>query len=463
MPISFLTPPFISHLKRNHAVNKNKINRIKITVFALGASMCAVLAACGGGGGGSSPAAGSGSASVNTTGTAAIGSPIIGGSIELKCASGTTTSTTTGTDGSWNVSLKSTDYPCVARVSGGQVNGSMLASALHSVAATPGTTNITPLTDIVVGVLGKQDPDAWFNSAKSGDLSGAVTTDNLNGALAKLVTALATLPGKPTLPDGFNPLNTSFKAQKGDAGDGLLETYGAALTASGLSQSDAAVKTANGSALTQQAYAATAYTTPGITAIQIGSSVNLDGTFAIAIADPNRGQYTAKANIDASGNVTSFTDAGKFSAVISLLGNRVGQLCTANGVGSVATAQPGQYVFASSDLTEVTDPNELNGKTFDEYEDCTKSGTTTFANGNSTFTGIDGGTDAPVSVAQALTADGIADPANHSVEHAKIYKYTDPASGMTKYAYITVNSTTGTDDPLTFDTDAKYVTIGLSQ
>lgn len=443
-------------------MNKNKINE-RIAGFALGASLCTVLAACGGGGGGSSPAAGSGSASVNTTGTAAIGSPIIGGSVELKCASGTTTSTTTSTDGSWNVSLKSTDYPCVARVSGGQVNGSTLASALHSVAAASGTTNITPLTDIIVGVLGKQDPDAWFNSAKSGDLTGAITTDKLNGALVKLETALATLPGKPALPNGFNPLSTSFKAEKGDTGDTLLETYGAALTASGLSQSDAATKTANGAALTQQAYTATAYTTPGITEIQMGSSVNLDGTFAIAIADPNRGQYAAKANIDASGNVTSFTDAGKFSAVLSLLGNRVGQLCTANGVGSVAAAQPGQYVYVSSDLTEVTDPNELNGKTFDEYEDCTKSGTTTFANGNSTFTGIDGGTDAPVSIAQALSADGIPDTANHSVEHAKVYKYIDPASGTTKYAYITVNGTTGTDDPLTFDTDTKYVTIGLSQ
>ncbi|CAG4897071.1 hypothetical protein [Paraburkholderia gardini] len=441
-------------------MNKNKINK-RITGFALGASMCAALAACGGGG--SSPSAGSGSASVNTTGTAAIGSPIIGGSVELKCASGTTTSTTTGTDGSWNVSLKSTDYPCVARVSGGQVNGSALASVLHSVAAASGTTNITPLTDIMVGVLGQQDPDAWFNGVKNGDLAGTITTDNLNAALIKLTAALATLPGKPALPAGFNPVNSAFKAEKGDAGDNLLETYGAALTASGLSQSDAATKTASGAALTQTAYAATAFTTPGITAIQIGSSVNLDGTFAIAIADPNRGQYTAKAKIDADGNVTSFTDAGKFTAVLSLLGNRVGQLCTSNGVGSIVAAQPGQYVYVSSDLTEVTDPSELNGKTFDEYEDCTKSGTTTFMSGNSTFTGIGGGTDAPVSVAQALSADGIPDTANHSVERAKVYKYTDPASGTTKYAYITVNSTTGTDDPLTFDTDTKFVTIGLSQ
>lgn len=440
---------------------KEEQSNMKIARLAFAASMCAALVACGGGGGSGAPSADN-TPTTTTGGTAAIGSPIIGGTVQLKCASGATASAATGTDGSWSASLKSTDYPCVARVSGGQANGTALASALHSVAAAPGTTNITPLTDIMVGVLGKQEPGAWFDGAKGSDLTGTITAANLNSALAKLATALATLPGKPALPDGFNPLNSPFKAEKGDAGDGLLETYGAALTASGLSQLDAATKTANGTALTQTAYSAIAYTTPGVTAIQMGSSVNLDGTFAIAIADPNRGKFTAKATIDAGGNVKSFTDAGQFKAVISLLGNRVGELCTANGVGSVVAAQPGQYVYVSSDLTEVTDLTELNGKTFDEYEDCVRSGTMAFANGTATFTDTSGHQDTPnANVAQALTAAGLADTVNHSVEHAKIYKYT--ANGVTRYAYITVNSTTGTDDPLTFDTDTKYVTIGLSQ
>ncbi|MFV8529729.1 hypothetical protein [Ralstonia pseudosolanacearum] len=424
--------------------------------------MTAVLTACGGGGDGGSTASNDGPEAITTTGVAAIGAPIIGSSVTLKCASGATASTTTHSDGSWSASLKSTDYPCVARVSGGQANGKDLAMALHSVLAAPGVTNITPLTDIMVAVLSKQDPDAWFNSAKNGDLSSAITSNNLNGALGKLQTALATLPGQLQLPDGFNPINSTFKAEKGDAGDNLLETYGASLTASGLTQTQAAVNTANGQALTQQAYAATAYTTPGLTAIRLGSSVNLDGTFAIAIADPNRGQYVAKASIDTNGNVTSFTDAGQFTGVVSTLGNRVGQLCTANGVGSVVASQPGQYVYVSSDLTEVTDLNELNGKTFDEYEDCVKSGTLAFANGAATFTDNAGHQDAPdTNIAQALANAGRPDPANHSVMHAKVYKYT--ANGITKYAYLTVNSTTSTDSPLTFDTDTKYVTIGVSQ
>ncbi|MFM0722385.1 hypothetical protein PQQ53_01670 [Paraburkholderia strydomiana] len=450
---------------------KNKLNT-GITRLALGASMCAALAACGGGGSNNSSASNpaDNTPTVTTSGTAAIGAPIVGGAVSLKCASGATASATTGSDGSWTVSLKSTDYPCAVRVADGQANGTALASPLHSVAIASGTTNITPLTDLEVGVLGKGDPETWFNGAKNGDLAGAITSGNLADALTKLQTSLSTLPGKPSLPDNFNPLTSSFKAEKGDTGDNLLESYGAALTAAGLSQSDAALKTASGTALTQQAYAATAYTT-GLSyqqdpvSIQIGSSVNLDGTFGIAIADPNRGQYTAKAKIDADGNVTSFTDAGKFTAVVSLLGNRVGQLCTANGVGGVAAGQPGQYAYVSSDLTEVIDPNELNGQKFYEYEDCTQSGTSVFANGAATFTDKDGSQDTPISnIAQAFTADGLADTKNHSVEHAKAYKYT--ANGITKYVYITVNSTTTpstNEDPLLFDIDTKYITIGLSQ
>lgn len=435
-----------------------KFHNTRFPKLLLSSIAAATLAACGGGG----SSAGGGATSVKTTGTAAIGSPIVDGTVALKCASGTTTSTTTGSDGSWTVSLKASDYPCVAEVSGGQANSVALTSALHSVLAAPGVSNITPLTDIMVGVLGKQAPSTWFANVSKGDLASSITTDNLNSALDKLKTALASLPGKPSLPNGFNPINTAFKAQSGDAGDDLLESYGASLTASGLTQSEAAVDTANGQALTQQAFSATAYTTPGLTAIKIGSSVNLDGTFAIAIADPNRGKFTAKANIDTDGNVTSFTDAGQFTAVVSVLGNRVGELCTANGVGSVVAGQPGQYVYVSSDLTEVTDLTELNGLVFSEYEDCVKSGTMAFVNGSSTFTDTNGKQDAPnTNVAQALTAAGLADSANHSVEHAKIYKYT--ANGVTKYAYITVNSTTGIDDPLTFDIDTKYVTIGLSQ
>ncbi|VWD42648.1 putative lipoprotein [Burkholderia contaminans] len=445
-------------------MQKNMLNT-GITKFALGASMCAALAACGGGGSGNSGASSAADTTptVTTSGTAAIGAPIVGGTVSLKCASGATTSATTAADGTYSVTLKSTDYPCVGLVSGGQANGAALASALHSVAAAPGTTNVTPLTDLIVGVLGNGNASA-LDGATSSALSSAVTADNLASALTKVKTAIATLPGKLAIASGFNPLNSKFGV--GDANDALLDQYAAALGAAGLTQADAVTHTQAGTPMTTTPYSAIAYTTPGITAVPMGTSVNLDNTFGIAIADPNRGLYVAQANIDTNGNVTSFTKAGKFTAVVSVLGNRVGELCTANGVGSTVAGQPGQYVYVSSDMVEVTDLSVLNGLVFDEYEDCQQSGTSTFdGSGNVTFTGSDNQTDPAVSVVQAITVAGIADPANHSVEHAKVYKYTDSTTtpATTRYAYITINSTTGTDDPLTFDTDTKYVTIGLSR
>jgi hypothetical protein len=440
---------------------KKKQCNTKVARLALAASLCVALAACGGGGsnsGTNSPT--DTNPSVTTNGTAAVGAPIVGGTVSFKCASGATASATTAADGTYSVALKSADYPCVAQVAGGQANGAALASALHSVAASPGTTNVTPLTDLIVGVLGNGNASA-LDGATSSALSSAITADNLASALTKVQTAIATLPGKLAIASGFNPLNSQFSV--GDANDTLLDQYAAALDAAGLTQADAVTHSQDGTAMTKTPYAAIAYTTPGITATPMGTSLNLDNTFGIAIADPNRGLYVAKANLDASGNVGSFATPGKFTAIVSVLGNRVGELCTANGVGSVSASQPGQYVYVSSDMVEVADLSELNGKTFDEYEDCTQSGTTTFAsNGIATFTGNGGQTDAPISIVQALTAAGAPDPANHSVEHAKVYKYID-STGTTRYAYITVNGTTGTDDPLTFDSDTKYVTIGLSR
>ncbi|MEX3938200.1 hypothetical protein AB4Y44_01325 [Paraburkholderia sp. BR10937] len=420
--------------------------------------MCAALVACGGG---NSSNSGTSSPSVTTNGTAAVGSAIVGGTVSLKCASGATASATTVADGTYSVTLKSADYPCVAQVSGGQANGAAFASALHSVATAPGTTNVTPLTDLIVGVLGNGNAAA-LDGATAGTLSSTITAGNLASALTKVKTAISTLPGKLAIASGFNPLNSQFSV--GDANDALLDQYAAALGAAGLTQADAVTHTQAGTPMTTTPYSAIAYTTPGITAVPMGTSVNLDNTFGIAIADPNRGLYVAKANLDASGNVSSFATPGKFTAIVSVLGNRVGELCTANGgVGSVSASQPGQYVYVSSDMVEVTDLSELNGKTFDEYEDCVQSGTATFAgNGIVTFTGNDGQVDSPVSIVQALTTAGAPDPANHSVEHAKVYKYID-STGAARYAYITINSTTGTDDPLTFDTDTKYVTIGLSR
>lgn len=431
---------------------KNSNLNTAITKVAVGASLCAALVACGGGSGSS------GAPTSTTTGVAATGSAIVGGTVSFKCASGATVSATTGSDGTYSATLKTADYPCVVQVAGGQANGVPLSSALHSVAAGPGTTNVTPLTDLVVGALGNGDASA-LDGAAPGVLSSTITDGNLSSALTKVQAAIATLPGNLALAGGFNPLSSQFTV--GDANDALLDQYAAALTAAGLSQQDAATSTASGAALTQKAYSATAYTTPALTAVTMGASVNLDGTFGISLDDPNRGRLSAQAKVDSTGEATSFVNAGKFSGIVSQLGNRIGELC----VGVTAATELTQYAYASTDLTPVTDPAELNGKTFREYENCAVSGTTT-VDSNGTYTFRETGSSQsdpgmPNFFSQAFTSSGYIDGVapNTATVRANAYKYVDQ-NGHTTYVYVEVSSKTGTTQA-TIDGDSNFVLIGV--
>lgn len=418
--------------------------------LALCASTAVLLAACGGGSSneGTHAATPPSGIAVQTSGVAAKGNPIIGGAVTLKCASGATATATTGFDGTYSASMKDIDYPCVVQVSGGSTNGRALTGNLYSVAATSGKANITPLTDLMVSAVAGISPNDFYNTATPTSLTSAITGDKLNLALTKLKATIAQLPGQLTISSNFNPVTGQFSAAKGDTHDALLDQYATALTATGLTQSDVATKVSSGASITKQAFSSKAFTTPNLTTFNIGASINLDNTFGIAIADPNRGAYTAKALIDTTGNVTSFTDAGQLTGVISTLGNRVGMFC-ANNQG---TSQ-GQYVFVSTDMVEVTEPSELNGKTFYEYADCATKNTATF-DAKGTVHYSDGETD--TSIAASFTAAGLT--MDGSTVHSRAYKYT--AKGVTSYVYLSVASKIGSQTA-SINGQTDYVVIGV--
>lgn len=428
-------------------------NAFKLSAVMILASL---LTACGGGGGGSSnnTSANNGGdqqPQVVTRGTAAIGAPIVGGTVTFKCVTGDTHTATTDVNGLYTVTASADDYPCALQVAGGQANGQALSQALYSVAPAPGTSNITPLTDAMVGAMAGLDPAVFFNSATAGSLSGNITADKLATSLTKVKAAIATLPGQLQLASDFNPINSTFGAVKGDKNDALLDQYATALKAAGLTQADVSAKVATADAtLTKQAFAATAFTTPNLTSFNIGSAINLDNTFGIAITDPNRGSLTAKANIDANGNVTSFTDAGSFTGVISTLGNRVGMLCA-----STSGTSQGQYVFASTDMVEVTDPSELAGKQFDEFQDCAQKDVATWdASGNVQYS--NGESDS--GLFSAFQSAG--KPVDGAVVHYKAYKGT--VNGQLTYAYVLVSNQIGNNAAI-IDGNNNYVMIAVQR
>lgn len=175
------------------------------------------LSACGGGGD-AAPGAPS-----TLQGTAAVGQPIVGGSVSVRCAGGGALTSTTDASGAWRVTLSGQTFPCAVQVSGGTVGGAAQSGTFHSVAFTVGTVNITPLTDLVVAQWLGALPGTWFSSPTFTGLTSTAVTQ----ALDQVRTAL----GLTGALDGANPLTAPFSAQTGDPIDDILEALAQTLAA----------------------------------------------------------------------------------------------------------------------------------------------------------------------------------------------------------------------------------------
>lgn len=210
------------------------------------------LVACGGGGGsspsssgtsggGSSSSGGSGSGSsssggtvsLSLSGTAAVGLPIVGATVSIICTHLDKVATTeTGTDGSWSATLAGAAVPCVLELTGGTINGVANTTAYHSIAVAAGTTNITPLSDLMVGeVASTAGLTAWFAGLTgSSSVLSTLTPTLLSNAWSGLGTFIGSggLQGVPT------PITTAFTPTPGNPIDGALTAVGAALAATGI-------------------------------------------------------------------------------------------------------------------------------------------------------------------------------------------------------------------------------------
>jgi len=185
--------------------------RVWLSVAVAAAS----LAACGGGGGNT--------AGPTLGGTAAVGVPIVGGTVRVSCSGGSALQTLTSSTGGWTVAMSGQTLPCAVQVTGGTVGGAANSTPYHSIALSLGTVNITPLTDLVVARLLGANPQTWFASPT---FTG-VGSDALRTALDAVSTAL----GMTATLGTRNPLTSSFQAVNGDLIDDILEAYRAALAA----------------------------------------------------------------------------------------------------------------------------------------------------------------------------------------------------------------------------------------
>lgn len=175
--------------------------------------------------GSSSSDSGSAAPSVALGGVAAVGAPIAGGTITVKCAAGSALpTTTTSATGAWQVTITGQTLPCAVQVSGGTINAVLNTVDYHSFATSAGTLNISPITDLVVANLGNAAvPSTWF-SGLNGAALNALTVTKVNAALAQVRTGLALAP----LND-INPLTVTFNPVSGNGMDDILTALQAAL------------------------------------------------------------------------------------------------------------------------------------------------------------------------------------------------------------------------------------------
>lgn len=124
------------------------------------------------------------------SGVAAVGAPISGATVSIKCQSGSATASTNAT-GNYSATVAGAVFPCALRSTGGLANGTP-APTLHSFVTAPGRANITPLTDLALALQvnnsAGQAIAIWFNTPSNWDNIGT----GLAGAIDILRDAMVT-------------------------------------------------------------------------------------------------------------------------------------------------------------------------------------------------------------------------------------------------------------------------------
>ncbi|NHV28074.1 carboxypeptidase regulatory-like domain-containing protein [Burkholderia sp. D-99] len=200
----------------------------------------AVLAACGGGGdGGSSSGSSSSPGNSNTTaasamsGTVAIGNALVGAPVTVMDATGKTTTVTSGSNGTYSVSISGLTAPFVITATDPSGASGTLYSVVASAATSQGapvTANVTPLTTAVAALLTASGNPLTLT--QSGGLT-AVTSSSVSTAIATLDKALAQILNANGLSaSSFDPVGGAFTPNQSGA-DAVIDAVAVAPSAKG--------------------------------------------------------------------------------------------------------------------------------------------------------------------------------------------------------------------------------------
>lgn len=191
------------------------VTRVSVVLAA------ALVAACGGGGGGGASTS-SATAVTTLSGTAAVGHPIVGGSVSVRCAGGTPPAATiTDSNGAWSIDVANQTLPCAVALTGGTANGVANTNQYHSVTTARGVVNITPMTDLLVAnIVQSTTPSTWFASlAGTPTALNSISQANIDASLQRFRNAYPLLSALSTI----NPISDSFTPSSGNSMDDMLE------------------------------------------------------------------------------------------------------------------------------------------------------------------------------------------------------------------------------------------------
>lgn len=262
------------------------------TILALTLST-AFLAACGGGGGGgsASPAGASGTNGTTTdltlSGTAATGKAIAGAIINAKCQVGTGTATTIA-DGTYSLVVAGGKLPCVL-----QITNPADGSKLHTVATGSGSTalaNITPLTEMLVARVLRNDPTVFFAAFDAAAATLKVTAASVKTAQTDVGAVLSGTVDTSALVDFIaTPLKAATPSNPtgGDSQDKMLDALRVKVSAAQLTQVVSALATTPDTATIKQVVTNLAAVPPTANAgvaqsVVTGTVVTLDGSASAA-------------------------------------------------------------------------------------------------------------------------------------------------------------------------------------
>lgn len=198
-----------------------------------------LLAACGGGGDTLELNSNDPARAAAVQGVAAVGSPVAGAEVEVRCVSGATLTTTTDAQGAFRVTVSGQRAPCVLRVRGGAVDGQPQADPLYSALASFGRANVTPLTDLLLARVAEGDPVAFFEAFAAGPAAQRLSTSAFATAQAALLPYLQALGVDTTALADFPVVTGAFTATAGDLHDAVLDQVQQRLTANALSLAEA--------------------------------------------------------------------------------------------------------------------------------------------------------------------------------------------------------------------------------